>query len=98
MGLVQALRRTFKITGAPPPKQMTYSQLRKTVAQQREAKKRDRRTAMLQRQNRRELSGFYEDVPSVAAAMAAQGSGKKMRRHKIDPTGKRRPSNLVRVW
>jgi hypothetical protein len=56
------------------------------------------RRAMLQRQHDRELSGFYDGTISVASAIAAQGSGKRMRRHKKDPTGKRRSNNLVRVW
>lgn len=53
---------------------------------------------MLDRQRVRELSGFYDGTPSVAMAIAAQGSGTRMRRHKKEPEGKRRANNLVRVW
>jgi hypothetical protein len=74
-----------------------YYEARKVMTRALEGARRDARRALLQRQSRRELDGFYTG-PSLAMALAAQGSGKLTRRHKKDPAGKRRADNLIRVW
>jgi uncharacterized sporulation protein YeaH/YhbH (DUF444 family) len=97
MGIRQTLKRMFN-RGEPAPKARSYYGIRAELDAQRRQKRATARRAMLQRQHDRELSGFYDGVISVAAAIAAQGSGKRMRRHKKEPEGKRRSDNLVRVW
>lgn len=97
MGLRQTLKRMFN-RGEPTPVARSYYGIRAELDAQRRQKRAAARRAMLQRQHNRELNGFYDGVINVAAAIAAQGSGKRMRRHKKDPTGKRRSNNLVRVW
>lgn len=77
---------------------MAYNDERRASAAMMQKYRKARRNAMLGRQKERELSGFYDGVVSVAAALAAEGSGKRLRRHRIDPAGKRRSGNLVRVW
>lgn len=74
-----------------------YDTVRAARAPQREAEQRRAKRALLDRQSHREMSGFYEGTPSVASALAAQGSGRKYRRVRKD-VGKRSSLNLVRVW
>lgn len=74
-----------------------YDTVRAARAKQREAEQRNAKRALLDRQSRREMNGFYDGTPSVASALAAQGSGRKYRRVRKD-VGKRSSPNLVRVW
>lgn len=75
-----------------------YNNERRASAAMMQKYRKARRDAMLGRQKERELSGFYDGVVPVAAALAAEGSGKRLRRHRVDPAGKRRAGNLERVW
>jgi hypothetical protein len=96
MGLRKTLKRTFS-RDEPEPTARGYYAIRKELDARRRKKRDDARRALLERQSRRELDGFYSG-PSLAMALAAQGSGKLTRRRKKDPSGKRRADNLIKVW
>lgn len=95
LAMLAAAQPTTEAIAEAPPKKVRETGTRARKAYR--AMRQNRRAALRDRQRKRELSGAYTG-PSVAVALAGEGSGRRSRRVKIDDTGRRSSGNLRRLW